>query len=568
MQNFNIIFGLFAILLYSNSTAQEKQYSYAQLYKMFNTYSENDERGLVFVNLYLSKAKKEEKALKLISGYEEAVYYSSTTEKKIKYSDSAVALSKVLDDPNMISSAYLKRGIVYYYNKRDYRKALQEYVFAYDYAKKGDDFYVRNKIIYHLGMVKLYLGYYGDAAMHFTETANYYEKNVAGKRHQNVRLNYEVGYLNSIYRLSTCYRNLKQFNKEDSLITIGFKRIEDIKEFPLEYAYFQKGRGIQLLRTGNINNALKHLTAADKILMHEKDFASLATVKFYLGQLYWKVGVRNKALIYFNKVDSLISKFKFITPEINANYQYLILDAEQKKDHRRQLYYTNRLISVDSVMKADFSELSTQVYKKYDRALFNADKNQLEKKNKIGIGFIIIIIISSCSIVYYFVVRFRRKEIILNEKYSQLLKKINRDNDEETDNISVRENGTKELYSSELIEKVKVNLKVFVQKEKFRNKHLTLEDAAKIVGCKRNALSYILNTHMNTNFNNYLKLLRIQYITRKLMDDPVYLKYSMDTLAEECGMKNRIVFSNHFLEINDIRPADFVRKRTEALKNT
>ncbi|WP_379963012.1 hypothetical protein [Epilithonimonas sp. UC225_85] len=48
----------------------------------------------------------------------------------------------------------------------------------------------------------------------------------------------------------------------------------------------------------------------------------------------------------------------------------------------------------------------------------------------------------------------------------------------------------------------------------------------------------------------------------------MYLKYSIDTLAAECGMKNRIVFSNHFLEINGIRPTDFVRKRLEELKKS
>jgi len=48
-----------------------------------------------------------------------------------------------------------------------------------------------------------------------------------------------------------------------------------------------------------------------------------------------------------------------------------------------------------------------------------------------------------------------------------------------------------------------------------------------------------------------------------MMEDKIYLKYSMDTLASECGMKNRNVFSNHFLEINGIRPTDFVKKRLQ-----
>lgn len=564
MQKTYTILLLLAVSLSNGIKAQVTQYSYTQLSKLFNSYSENDERGLVFVNLYISKAKKERKLSKLISAYDEAVYYSRSVDKKLSYADSAVALSMRSKNEDLMSWAYLKRGIVYYYNKRDYRRALQQYLIAFNHAKHTKDLYMRNKIVYHLGIVRLYLGYYEEAACHFSDTANYYEENISAKDHLNIRLNNESGYLNSIYCLSSCYKYLGEFKKEDSLVDLGLKRIKDPEDFSLELAYFQKGKGIQLLRDGKDELAWKHLKFSERILKHEEDFASLAKVEFYLGKFYWKSGNRKMSLIYFNKVDSILSKFKFITPEINANYQYLISDAKERRNERKQLYYTNRLISIDSVMKADFAYLSSLIHREYDVGSLNEDRHRLLRKNKIGEVLIVVIILLSFGIVYYFIVRFKNKEERLTVKYNQLLEKLSKKDDIDAENTCTLKIPTKEIYSRELIDKVKKNLKIFEEKAKFRDKKLTLEEAAKMVGCKRNALSYILNTHLNTNFTQYLKVLRIKYITEKLMeDDSTYLKYSMDTLAEECGMKNRQVFSNHFLELNGIRPTDFVRKRVE-----
>lgn len=69
--------------------------------------------------------------------------------------------------------------------------------------------------------------------------------------HPNLKLNNESGYFNSIYRLSSCYKNLQLYHKEDSLIHIGLERLHNTKQLSLEYGYFQKGKGIQLLRKIN-----------------------------------------------------------------------------------------------------------------------------------------------------------------------------------------------------------------------------------------------------------------------------------------------------------------------------
>lgn len=156
------------ILTFCNLKSQHaKQYTYTQLNELFDAYPENDERAMVFVNMYIATAKKEQRSSKLIAGYDEAVYYNRSPQKKIKYADSALTVALQANDADMIAMAYLKKGIVYYYNKRDYRKALNEYLAAFKNAKDTDDLYLYNKISYHLGMVKCYLGYYQEGRSAF-----------------------------------------------------------------------------------------------------------------------------------------------------------------------------------------------------------------------------------------------------------------------------------------------------------------------------------------------------------------------------------------------------------------
>ncbi|MCY0970848.1 helix-turn-helix domain-containing protein [Chryseobacterium wangxinyae] len=561
----NKILFFFSLLLLTGIQAQKQAYSYAQISHLLSSYSENDERAMVFVNLYIKKAKKEQKASKLIAGYDEAVYYSSSVHQKLRYADSAVTVSLKSKKADLISWAYLKKGIIYYYNKRDYRLALQQYLIALSTAKETKDLYMRNKIVYHLGMVRSYLGYYEEASRHFMETAIYFERNISDKDHPNIRLNNESGYYNSIYRLSSCYKNLKQYRKEDSLIAIGIKRLKSADHHPLEFAYFQKGKGIQQIRKGDYKTGLKHLKLAENILMKEGDFASLATVDFYIGKVYWNSGDRQTSLVYLNRVDSIITEFKFVTPEITANYQYLIDDAKEKNNERQQLYYTNQLIRVDSIVKADFAFLSAGIYREYDINSLTEDRDRLLRKNKYGLVLIFVIIAGSLILLFYLINRHRKREHRLTLKYHQLLEKLNNHTISSPRESEIVVHQAKDLYSVEVIENIKKNLKVFVEKEKFRDIDLTLEQMAKLIGCKRNALSYFLNNHLHTTYHTYIKNLRIEYITRKLMEDKIYLKYSMETLAKEGGMKNRQVFSNHFLEIHGIRPADFVRKRAEEL---
>lgn len=544
--------------------------SYKKIYGLFESYPENDDRAMVFVNRYIHKAKSEQNLKKLIEGYEEAIYYTKNIDRKLSFADSCIVTAIKYNDKDQISRAYLGKGIIYYYNRRQYKPALVQYLKAYKFSEDSKDEYLKNKITYHLGMVKSYLGYYEEASKHFENTAHYFESKISENSHPNLKLNNESGYFNSIYRLSICYRNLRLFRKEDSLITIGLERLKDTNEFSIEYGYFHKGKGIQLLREGRSGEALEHFILAKDILSHNQDDASLNTVYFYLGKLYWQRGNRTESLKHLNKTDSLVRKFWFITPEIRESYEYLIKDAKQSQNKEKQLYYTNQLLKADSIINSDFALLSSKIHREYDTSTLLKEKKQLESQHKNGLLFLYFSMGSAFLLLSFSIWKFRnsrKRENEITSKYRELLKKLNSpENNDTFKDASIVSLKEKNLYSQEIIDDVKAKLELFEKEKLFLKKNLTLSTVAKMIGSNRTHLSYVLNEHYQMTFTMYLKILRIKYITNLLLENNKYLNYSIDSLAEECGMSHRQIFSKHFMEITGMRPGDFIRKRKEELK--
>lgn len=235
------------------------------------------------------------------------------------------------------------------------------------------------------------MGYFQGASEHFKSTSRYFEKQLKEKLYPNIRLNNEVGYFNSIYGLSNCYKNLGLYEKVDSLINLGLHKIQNINEYLLEYGYFHKGKGVQLLRKRQQDEALKHLELSRDILLNNRDYGSLTIVYFYLGKLYWLKGNKIESLHYLNKVDSMIIKFRFMSPEIRSNYQYLISDAKQNGDSKRYSYFANRLLKADSDQNYELPMMLSKINQEYDNDGLLRESQLLEKKNQ-NLSYLLLLI--------------------------------------------------------------------------------------------------------------------------------------------------------------------------------
>ena len=564
MKKFSIHFLILLFLpfvnLYSQQMADE---SFIDIRSQYENLRKNDIRALPYVSNYIRKAKVEANYVELTQAYRDAVMYSPNETTKLVYSDSMIYAAEKSRDNSLMTLAYLGKGIIFYFNYKKFEPALDQYLKAYEYSKKTDDKYLKYKVIYHLGVVKSYLGYYADAIEHFNSCIDFFEKESKKSDHSNEVYNNKRGYYNSLHQMIICHRNLNHQTISDSLINVGINKINRETEFSLERSYLLKCRGISEFNHKNYQKAITDLEAALPELA-KKDFSWASVVYFYLGECYMKSNMK-RGLTQFEKVDSLFNRHQFILPEVRKNYEILIRYWRNKKDISRELYYTNQLLEVDSTLGKDFTFLSSRIHKEYDTRDLLEKKEFLEKKSNSRLSMIIAISSMSCLLIFLLGVRYR-KERTIRLKYEKLQARLLHQNEEPAIAANTVATGKKSVLSQELIEDLSGKIAKFEMSKGFVKKGLSLHHLASQFGTNYKYLSIFINDTKGGNFKNYLNRLRISYITDLLNTDRKFLHYTTEALADECGIATRQSFSDLFYEINGIRPQDFVRKRKEDLE--
>lgn len=567
MKNFFfIIFVLFFGFVFSKDINPK---SYEDLRKGYESYSENDIRAFSYINPYIQKAKREKKYPELFQAYRDAVFYSKSVDKKIKYADSCLDAAYKSTSEDRISTAYVLKGSIYYAKMKKYKPALDEYLMAYKYSKNTGDLYLKNKVSYHLGVVKNYLGYNDEALDLFRECVNFFETEANNtKAHKFQIFNNQKGYLNSLHQMIICYRNKKDFAKVDSLINIGLLKTFNEPDFSQERGYFLKSKGLSEFSNSKYESSIDYLTQSLDLM--KEDFAWKSVDYFYIGKSYLALKKEDLAISNFKKIDSIFTKQEFLLPELRENYELLINYYKGKNDAQQQLYYTTQLLKADSIISRDFAYLSPKVHREYDTNALLEEKGKLEKVNIWGGVFIILLAGLATFLIITLFKKFKKEKDIL-QKYFVLQDKLQTHNYTRPENSvavvnNTENNDDKRSHIAETIkEELLHKLKVFEEKKQFTQKGLTIQKLATQLDTNSNYLSHVINDNKGMNFNKYLGDLRIRHITQLLFEKNIYLNYTIDTLAKECGIASRQNFSDLFFEINGIRPTDFIRNRKKEI---
>lgn len=552
------------IVIFKLILSQERYSDYYELRLKYENFEENNSKAFPFIQIYINKAKKERNYEKLVQGYKDGVFYSSSNGKKLLYADSAVWAAKLSENNDLISTAYIEKGVVYYYHYRRYQQALNEYLAAYNYSKNTKNEFLKHQNLYHIGVVKSYLGYYEDASRLFKQCIEYYGHKSKKNLHPNDVFNHKKGYLNSLHQLIICYRNLGKTNEADAAIQTGLSEIGDSPDYAQEKGYFLLCKGISDYKKNLYQLALNNLNHSVPFIKDNGDFAWLSVDYFFIGKSYFNLKDDAESIIYFKKVDSIFQKHQFILPGLRENYEILINHYKKEKDQERQLYYTRQLLKADSIISKDFIYLSSKIHKEYDTKTLLDEKNKLEKAKSWGTFVIAGLILLAVALAILLIIRYRREKEI-QQKYILLEEKfIIQQNASEKHMVPITEERKTNLDESK-VEELLRKLKAFEDKKEFTQKGLTINKLASQLGTNSNYLSQVINEYKKVNFNKYLSELRINYITNLLFENKEYLKYGIETLAKECGIASRQNFSDLFYEINGIRPTDFIRKRKQEL---
>ncbi|WP_267403933.1 helix-turn-helix domain-containing protein [Chryseobacterium sp. GM_Chr_2] len=564
------LFLIIFIIIFKLSFGQKEVYSeYYKLRKNYEKIEEGNSKALPYIKNYINKAKAEKNYEKLVQGYKDGIFYSNTKEEKLKYADSMITAAKLSQNRDLISAAYIDKGVIFYYNYKKFQPALNEYLKAFEYSKNSDNNFLKYQNLYHIGVVKSYLGYYDEASKIFKNCIDYYNLQIQSPLHPNEIYNNKKGYLNSLHQLIICYRNLNNLPKADPLIEKGLTEVSNNPDYAQEKGYFLLNKGILEYKKDLYQDAIYNLNQSLLPIQKSGDFAWLSVDYFYIGKTLMGLKNNNEAISNFKRVDSIFQKNHFILPELRENYEFLINHYKKEKDPAKQLYYTSQLLKADSIISKDFIYLSPKIHKEYDTKTLLDEKNKLQKKNSWGTFIIVTLIFFVIALTLLLVLRYR-KEKNIQQRYNALEEKL-RDHQTEIRQIKVSEKNTTEEKKTSLdeaiVEDLLKKLKTFEDKNGFTQKGLTINKLASQLGTNSKYLSQVINDCKGSNFNKYLSELRINYITKLLFENKEYLKYNIETLAKECGIASRQNFSDLFTEINNIRPTDFIRKRKQELEN-
>lgn len=546
--------------------SQEGYSDYFKLRTKYENFEENNPKALPYIQAYINKAKKEKNFERLVQGYKDGVFYSSLKEQKLIYADSTIWAAKQSADKDLISTAYIEKGVVYYYHYKKFQPALNEYLKAYEYSKNTKNDFLKYQNLYHIGVVKSYLGYYQEASELFQKCIEYYGARTKSNLHPNEIYNNKKGYLNSLRQLVICYRHLEKYDEADAAIRKGLSETENNTDYAQEKGYFLLSKGISDYTRNQYALASENLNLSMHFIKNTNDFAWLSVDYFYIGKSFQSLRNQTESIVYFKKVDSIFQKHQFILPELRENYEILINHYKKERDQELQLYYTSQLLKADSIISKDFIYLAPKIHKEYDTKTLIDEKKQLERANSWGSVIIIGLIVFAIALIVLLIIRYKRekdiqqKYVLLEEKFSQQQDQL----DEKSYPVSEEK---KSNLDENIVEELLRKLKIFEDKKEFTQKGLTINKLSTQLGTNTNYLSQVINEYKGMNFNKYLSELRINYITTLLFENKEYLKYGIETLAKECGIASRQNFSDLFYELNGIRPTDFIRKRKQELDN-
>lgn len=524
----------------------------------YDHFGENDVRAFEQINPYIEKAKKENNFPELFQVYKDAV--SFTPDHKLEYADSLVATAALTGDSDLIATAFLTRGTIYYFNHKKFQPALDEYLRAWSYAKNSKNQYLYYKNLYHLGVIKSYLGYYEESLGIFKQCEVFFNRERQAESTPNQLFNSKKGYLNTLHQMGMSLIEMQQIVKAEQLVEKGLVKCGAEADFYLERSYFHQLKGIIAYHQKRDSSAILALDNSLAGIERKKDFTSASIVYFYLGKSYQRLHQEEKAMGEFKKIDSIFASHHFILPQVRESYEILINHYRDLQDKPLELYYTTQLLKADQILSTDFKYLASKLHKEYDTGDLVAAKRRLET----SISYIYLLaVVFGIALVYVILVLFQKKfngSVVTFRKDQTMAVS---DSIPIKDLVVIHKEASKNTkVSDEVVAVILVKLAALEKNHFYLEKGMTLHKLAGKLSTNSTYLSLIIKEHRGLFFNAYLKKSRIEYVTMRLRDSKVWQHYSVETLAKECGFADRTNFSRAFKAHNQVSPVEFIQQLT------
>lgn len=521
------------------------------LMQKYASKTQHDPTGLQDVQDYIHWAKRRHSNPDLAQAYKDAVFFIRDPAQRLRYADSALAAAWRTCDYELITSAYLGKGIVYYFSFRQYRKALDQYLQAAKYAEMQKDDYLQYKVRYHLAVVRTYTGEYSEAAELLEKCIRYYRRGAGDHKDVALQYNNRKGYYNSLHQLAACRRYQGDWQAAGRLVSLGLRLTADDPDFELEHAYFLKCRGIAGYHLGHYAASLTDLRQAATVLKRHDDFAWLSVTYSFIARDLMEIGDRRTGLQYAQRVDSVFAAKGFILPELEAHYYFFQQDAHRHGDAQAELGYSQKLLVFFRNELGDLGYLTGRLNQYASTDPFGDEDGRAPGFLRSGLIALLLILTAWAA-------------LLRSGHWSGWLAHVQfprwagrRAGDSLYEDAADR---PESLLSDRSRGILKRKMDRFEATQGYTEPGLTQQKLAYRFGVNSNYLSQYINKTYDVHFNRYLSALCIHYIMQKLQSDPHYRHMTISALAAECGFASRQHFSDTFYVISGMRPNDYIQQ--------
>ncbi|MCW3162475.1 helix-turn-helix transcriptional regulator [Chryseobacterium oryctis] len=488
--------------------------------------------------------------------------YQSNPENAIVLAKQANAISKQIKySKGMLQSNKILMKL--FHDKGEEEKSLFHSNEMINIAKQLNDNNSLAEAHIERGRIFSALGLYEKQKIEIEESIRYIqlERNI-NKQHYNLSLAYQ--------NLATdYYQKIKA--PQDSVMTYLTKSLEEVNKIKDNNDGVDTDSKYDMISYLHMNIGMFYIS------IHQPQRLDLA--QQHLEKSLAIVDNHHFAKLKVDRIPILTTLARF--HEISGKYEEAITKAEeiltiekkQKSPFDRLLAFRILSNSYEGLNRQDSLVKYLNLYTKLSDSLNYARTKQanttlknIEQETKssherdkksiilVSAGLILLLIFG----IWIYWKNYRKK---YHKRYLNIIERLKQRRSFQTNFSSIEKNQEKvNTIPNDTLNSILNKLEKFENSERFTKKNISLTYLANSFSTNTRTLSEVIKQHKGKSFNGYLNSLRIEYITRKLYEDPIFREYKISYLAEACGFSSREVFANIFKKETGVTPSYFIEQ--------
>ncbi|MCX7549515.1 helix-turn-helix domain-containing protein [Xanthomarina sp. F2636L] len=525
----------------------------------------------IYINAFLQKAKNEKDTVNIGNGYYfkifkelyfkggEDLFYQNAYDtgnlnRKLVLADSMIKYTKSLNHFKFPGLSYSTRSYLYYISGNEI-ESLNDALIAYGFAK------IHNNKAQLENIQKAILAIKGNYNQnrYIIETR---QKLDSIKKVPDYKEKHKFGYLSDLNSLISDLQENKNFDLAKEYTKEGIE-ITVNTDHKSHYYGFVFSAGINHYFSNNFEAAMDSINKSQNHLI----VTSLSLAYYLKGKIFERTDT-DKALGYFNKVDSIFQINHAPIYGLKDNYKSLLNIYKDKNNYAKQIETIDKLIYADSVVSRTKFYINERILEAYEVPEFKKEKETIilklkaenfKNRKKNVFLWSSLLALGLISVYFYYT------QHIYKKRYKKLMGNLK----------PAQEKPSKTMVSNadlnipnDTVNDILKALETFEKEKQFTKNTITLNNLAKQFDTNNTYLSKIINTYKGKSFNNYITDLRVDYIINELNQNHILRKMTIKAIALEIGFNNPESFSKAFYKKTGIKPSYFIKQIEKENKNS